>query len=175
MKIRKWTGVLLVLMLVLMAAIVTGCGGGETDKQPAVDVANMPIAEYAEYLVNEAVGEDTNNDKKSFIQATGDAEQLTIEINASDNFSANMQKRSTLLKSVDVFKQAFTERADINSLWLVWYLDLVDQKGNESTGAVMRIMVTKENAGTINWDNLIIDNLPRIADKYWEHPLYRRE
>jgi len=143
-------------------------------KEGVVGVAEMDIKDYAAYLVKEVAGKNTNNGKETFVASSGTADYLAIDINASDNLTPGLQKTSMLVDSIDVFKKAFAERPDINSLKLVWYLDLVDQKGNESTGVVMRVRVTRGNATTINWDNVLMDNLPKIADEYWEHPLYSK-
>ena len=159
------------MILVVVALTVAACAD-----EPAVtevDTAAMDAKEYAAYLVKETVGEKTNQDKERLRAVVGDA-NLAIALNANSNLSASLQKTATLGDSAEIFEKAFAERADLESLRLAWYIELVDQKGNTSEGEVIQITFTRENASTINWDNVLTSNIPKIADKYWEHALYSR-
>jgi hypothetical protein len=169
--------VLVVILLALFVIVFVSCGG--EDEEPAAtksaaEVSSMDIKEYAAYVVKEAVGEKTNNDVPVFKQAIDVGSYLTIDMNTSDNLTTDLYKIGLLSDSIDIYKKAFADRPDLNGLKLVWYSTLIDMKGNESEGSVMWILVTKENAATINWDNVLGDNLPEIADEYWEHDLFSR-
>jgi len=148
-----------------------------SDNEPAVNqtqIASMEITEYAKYLVNSALGDKTNVEKPIFRSAINTSEYLVIDMNANDNLSNSLTKTGILADSIDVYTQAFKDRPDLQGLKLVWYLDLVDVKGNTSEGSVLYILIRKENAATINWDNMLTDNIPKVADDYWEHPLFSK-
>ncbi len=61
----------------------------------------------------------------------------------------------------------------VNEITMNAHLVLVDKYGGESTDKVMAIRMSKGTWEKINWDNFLIDNLPSVADTYWEHPAIR--
>lgn len=160
--------------LVIVVVIIAIIDPSSEPTSAPVDVSSLTMEDYAKYLVNDTLGEKTNTQKIAFISASGDNANIAININASENLTTSLQRTGILADSIDVYKKAFAERPGLNSLKLNWYLDLVDQKGNESSGVVVRLMVTRKNAESINWDNVITDNIPKIVDEYWEHPLFSR-
>ena len=168
---KRWWAWLAVVIIII--AIATS-GEDSAPTSSTVDVKAMPLNDYAQYLVKETVGEKTNNNELVFIQATGTNGFLTIEMNTSDNLTTNLYRTSLLGDSIEMYKKAYTDRPDLKALKLDWFTTLVDQKGNESEGSVMWIVIKKENAATINWDNVLADNLPKIADGYWQHPLFSK-
>lgn len=172
--------VLIVFFAIIVIAFAScgGCGGGGSDKEeeektPAlteVEISSMDMEEYARYLAD-TLGA-ASSDKERLRDFANENGHLFLYMNASENFTSKLIRIGTLDKSARLFKKAFLERGDIESLELIWYLDLVDQKGNEKEGPVIQITLTKENAATINWENFLSDNLPAVADEYWEHPLF---
>lgn len=171
----------LILMIIVIAIIdpsseeTAQTGNKQVDKVGQADLKKMDPEEYAKYLVSSTLKKETNNDKERFVKALKTTNNyLMIGINADDNLTTNLMKTSMLLDSKELYEKAFKERPDFDGLRLVWYADLVDIKGNESVGSVMNITITKENASTSNWDNVIADNLPKIADEYWEHSLFSK-
>jgi hypothetical protein len=48
---------------------------------------------------------------------------------------------------------------------------LTDIKGKSRVAPVIGITFTRDNAKTINWPAIDIDNIPKIADGYWESPV----
>jgi hypothetical protein len=47
-------------------------------------------------------------------------------------------------------------------------------RGNQYHAPVLRIEFTRRNADTINWENVLEKNLPRIADSFWQDPSFDR-
>jgi hypothetical protein len=48
--------------------------------------------------------------------------------------------------------------------------ELVDVRGNKSREVVMAAGFTRTNAGMIRWEDVLDDNLPKVADEWWVHP-----
>lgn len=46
----------------------------------------------------------------------------------------------------------------------------MDQYGNEKKDNVMKITLNRETLDKINYDNFLHNNLPKVANQYWEHP-----
>lgn len=45
-----------------------------------------------------------------------------------------------------------------------------DIRGNRITARAFLISFSRENARSINWNDVLNDDLPLIADEYWQHP-----
>jgi len=142
------------------------------NKNHKVNPTDMTIDEYTTYLVNNTIGKTTNMGNTTLIKHTysKNDNELFLELYANENFSSNMTRRGIIMDSKDIFKKFFNDRKDVRSLVLGWYLTLVDQRGNEKLSRVLLIDMTKSNANTINWSNVITDNIPVIANHYWVHP-----
>ncbi|NLB52098.1 MAG: hypothetical protein GX808_04075 [Syntrophomonadaceae bacterium] len=170
----------MIAMLFVIVAIISSCLGGKSSDKPDEAVAplqlsEMTIEEYAPYLIKETIGEKSNTDKTSLITVTvDDPGMITLDLNASENFTKNTTRQSMLIKSPEIFGMAFADRSELNSITINWYLDLVDLRGNEKVGKVMTITFDRENAETINWENINPENIPLVADQYWEHSLFSK-
>jgi hypothetical protein len=62
----------------------------------------------------------------------------------------------------------------VNKLDVVFSTELIDLKGNTSTDEIVTYALTRDNAATIKWENILKSNLRKIADKYWESPVVAR-
>lgn len=45
-----------------------------------------------------------------------------------------------------------------------------DRRGNRSQQDAVRVVFTRKNAATIRWENMLRDDVKRVADRYWVHP-----
>ncbi len=138
-------------------------------------VEEDPIT-IVENVIEEAIGETTNHSdealKKTIRNAYIEDNQLYLELTANDNLSTNYIKLGILIDSKDIFQSIFTQNKDISAVNISWYFPMVDVKGNTSIDQVVFIEYTKENANTVNWDNILTDNVAVAADNYWEHPAF---
>lgn len=144
-------------------------------KAPEVTAPPTDLKEYISWLVNGVAGEKSNFDNAARIRSVDiDTKSTFIEIMADDNFSTGLIKTDILSTSTKIFKKFFVDRTDVPKLYLSWCLPLQDAKGNESISPVLTISLTKENAGTFNWDKFEYSNLPKTADSYFEHAIFRK-
>lgn len=144
-------------------------------KAPEAATPPTDLKEYITWLINGVAGEKSNFDNAARIRSVDiDTKSTFIEIMGDDNFSTGLIKTNILSTSTKIFKKFFVERTDVPKLYLSWCLPLQDAKGNESIAPVLTISLTKENAGTFNWDKFEYSNLPKTADSYFEHPLFRK-
>lgn len=179
-KVLKWIGIIFAISIVI--GIINSGDSKKTNqvvpapnmvqkKEPVAKV-NVPKELTTKEFIEKAVNDSTGKPNREVTRIRGilDAEGVWfIKLNADDNFSANIIKRGILNNSKRIFKQVFT-RNGINKVTLRWYFPLSDIKGNSQDILVLTITMTKENASTVNWDSVLTDNLPKIADKYIEHP-----
>lgn len=45
-----------------------------------------------------------------------------------------------------------------------------DLRGNSSEQEALRMTFSRANAASVRWDKVNPENLPKIADQYWQHP-----
>lgn len=133
------------------------------------EINKLSTTDYAKYLVQETIGDKTNDDKPVLRKVFDTKTYLLIDLNAGNDDSFYGLKSSILNDSAKIYKKAFTERPDLQGLKLVWYADRVDIRGNSTEGVVLYFLFTKDNAKSVNWDNVEVNNLPYIADEYKEN------
>ena len=73
-------------------------------------------------------------------------------------------------KIVEILKQL--KEHNINYSYLVYEAssDFTDQYGNENKSTLMTVLISKEEADKINYDNFQTENLKSISDEYYVHP-----
>jgi cytoskeletal protein RodZ len=148
-----------------------------TKPAPTTPPATQTKADYLRQVVTAELGQKTNTGDKPKIRnvenSGGDAYWL-VTLNGNENLTNDMTKKGMWLETKDVWKRVFTERKDIDELIIRWYFPLVDAKGNTADARVMELVMTKKNAADVNWDNVLLENVPVIADDYWESPVFNR-
>lgn len=119
------------------------------------------------------VGVETNHSEEEFknpiIEVGIEGEAFNIILIGNDNLSTDYIKRKMLIDSCELFEKAFAELPEINSTYIDWHFPLVDTYGNVELNSVMTIKITRETEDKINWENFMTDNLPDVADFYWQH------
>lgn len=108
--------------------------------------------------VNDNLGTEDPNDKIVL---------LTAE--AKENVSANYTKKGMWIATISILKDLKNEK-NISEIAFFYTYPLVDQYGNEKKDNVMKITFNRETLDKINYDNFLHNNLPKVANQYWEHP-----
>ncbi|PFP97717.1 hypothetical protein COK06_13060 [Bacillus cereus] len=73
------------------------------------------------------------------------------------------------MDTISILKDIKDEK-EISEITFFYKYPLVDAYGNEKKDNVMKLQFNRETLDKINYDNLLHDNLPKIANQYWEHP-----
>ncbi|MCC2351993.1 hypothetical protein [Bacillus pacificus] len=108
--------------------------------------------------VNDNLGTEDPNDKI-----------VLITTEAKENISANYTKKGMWIDTISILKDLKDEN-NISEIAFFYKYPLVDQYGNEKKDNVMKITLNRETLDKINYDNFLHDNLPKVANQYWEHP-----
>ena len=134
----------------------------------------MTIEERVTTTINDTVDQETNNDMSRVesinISDDSDAEGMkvaNIELNGDDNLTVNLTKVGMLSKSADLFEVLFSEYDSFNKIVLTWNLPLVDVKGNETNGMVLKIGLQRDHG--INWEQFDYNNFEHVAVIYFLH------
>ena len=101
------------------------------------------------------------------------AEDRTLEIHfpVNDNLTENMILRGAQMDVLAIAQALHAVHPDWQ-LVIAGTFPLVDVYGNTSAGQVLLVTLSPATLDRINWSNLITDNLPLIADTYWQHPTF---
>jgi len=146
----------------------------------------LPIREQAPEKIIEGkfiqiLGQKTNMGEQRMRQVeiytydyVNNYQNVDIEYMADENFTTNMTKKSMWIGAMEVLeKLPAVLSAQVMKITLNPHFKLIDRYGNESIDRVMTIRVTRETWEKVNWDNFRMDNIPNIAETYWEHPAFQ--
>lgn len=143
----------------------------ETDEERITKIIHKTIGKkplgfdeerIVDITINENLGTDDPDDKI-----------VLLKLMADDGWTKNSMKSQLLMNYAKVAEKIFDDE-NVSELAVFWEFPLVDVYGNSENGVIVKIMLTKETADSINWSNFNSDNLPIIADDYFEHPTMSR-
>lgn len=103
------------------------------------------------------------------------SEQLLIKYNL-DKISANagslagsrfLEFAKTVRALVPVL---FAKFKQFDALEIEAFRGMTDIRGHTSLQPYYRVGLTRTNSESINWPHIHLENVPAIADSFWEHP-----
>ena len=123
----------------------------------------------------EVLGDKANTDEDRvddiiFTKLEGES-LVTYKLNADENLTVNYTKKSILISTKDLLEE-LSDRDYRGHVNVMWSLPLTDQYGNESNYKVMSLDFKAGELSKINYEKFKPENLPNIADKYFEHPSF---
>lgn len=131
------------------------------------------LEEYVESIVDEVVGLEVGDEERIVALEIEDAEQggkfVYLNMIGDESLTLNTTKSGLWMDSLEIFEPIF-ERDEVSEVSVMWQLELTDQYGNSEYDMVMSTTFTKETAEKVNWENVLYENVPNIADSYYEHP-----
>ncbi|WP_085521469.1 hypothetical protein [Tuberibacillus sp. Marseille-P3662] len=159
--------------------IVWGIAGGAFALLILVSVIvsiGKPLTEpdnKIEAIVNDEIGKKAEDEKPTYRKHEKQDGMTTIFLNGEYGWDDKGTRLGMIDDTKKLIPKIFDE-IDNNKIKIVWYLLLQDQKGNESDNQVIRMMFTRKNSKSINWDNVLNEDIPKVADSYWEHPAMQK-
>lgn len=96
-----------------------------------------------------------HNGKKVFVS----------EIKAKENLTLNLTRKACLLYSKELFKK-MNDVPEFGGGTIIWKGDSQDVYGNQGTMDLMEIKIDYPTFEKINWENILLKNLPTIADEF---------
>ena len=95
--------------------------------------------------------------------------RIEMRIALNDNLTVDMVRRSgyrdVLEVSEGLYKAGFTE----HEFYFFGSLPLVDVYGNSSEETVLKASLSPDTLARINWEQVLIEDFPRIADSFDLH------
>jgi len=120
----------------------------------AIDKAH---AEKEDVKIVDTASEESPNEKRVEIYLAG-----------SENLTTNMTKKGMWMDA-NAILEALQPREDIAEIIITFSLPLIDAYGNPFEDTVMVITMSKETLDKINFERFVWENLPDIADEYFQH------
>ena len=159
-KMRKIAGVMLGLVAILFVVVMM------IPEPESVPDYSGPLDEAA---VKKLL---PRNERDAEISGSLSGGDIVVTRELSENLTPAMMLSGGRMDSIEIFKNFF-EDPRIEKVLVVSNLEFVDTFGQTSSGAGCWYSVTRETADKVNWDNLPLENLDKIADAYFINPALR--
>src|SRR5699024_8053055 len=122
----------------------------EATRKIGIEESITDIVGETNNLGNESISKIDINDNYGTEE---DGDKLVIaNINASENITNDATKKAILIDSTKIFENLFNI-SNVSEVALNWDFPLVDKKGNEKLGTIIKITMDIETAKEINWEN----------------------
>ena len=183
---RWWVWAITIFLIIIIFA-----AGGDDSQKEQSKPAESPTQSTASYITTadsperkieekfiQIMGAETNMDEQRIRQIkittydyANNYQNADIEYLADENLSTNLTKRGMWVDAKEILKELPNAlEPQIMKITLNPHLKLVDVYGEESVDRVMTIRITRDTWEKISWDNFLTENVPNIAETYWEHP-----
>lgn len=148
----------------------------KADKKEKEDVAAEVEEEEDEKVnldneegIKDFVGEIIDSKRIDNVEYNKDDKELKLSLTASDNLTSNMIRGNMLMDSESILEK-LTSEGFIGTIDIEWKFNVVDKYGEEYKSRVMEVVMEEPTIDKINFDNFSRDNIPNVADDYYEHP-----
>ena len=164
--------------------MVNGRNGDEPTAKPEEEKEELPVTyetleEEVEAIIVSMLGEKTDTDKQRIVAVIHDedeeGEYLQVMLNGNDYYTVGLTRTGLLMDTKELFEALYEIESDVTYISLFWALPLVDVYGNVNDRDVVIVSMDKETAAKVKWDNFSADNIPVIANSYWQHTALDKE
>lgn len=139
------------------------------------DSEDLSDKEYLKEVIEDIVGKDSNNgyervQKASYVDNSNvdDDDVISIKLVGNDGFTDNLIRKGMWLDTEDILTELSEQGFDGDVIIMFMY-PFEDKYGDTDLQKIMSFDFDAEELGKINYDKLKRDNLPDIADDYFEH------
>ena len=112
----------------------------------------------------------------SQVKITGTAPQhpVVIRWQISENLTRGMTRDGAIIDIQEMLCAIHKSGFGYATIRFEGTFTLVDVYGRESDSVIIRADYSKRNVAKMNWDNILLENIPEIADAWYEHPDFRK-
>jgi len=161
--------------LILFVVIGAAQSNGTAKKFTAEQTMEHSIIETLknDTATDSSVAPDKKNTRKTIKTLSVMEGNLSLHI-TTNNSLTDLTKHSLLAEiltnSTNIFQEVFSH--ELKSANILWDLPLIDSFGDEHDETVLVVTLTEGKAKNINWNNLSSENLPKVADHFWQHAFF---
>lgn len=135
---------------------------------PTEPAETLPPEDEAPATLEEAVNAAAESARADVTDLAISDGVVQVSIAGKDNLSSSLIRGGMLLQGYDILK-ALQGRDDLSEIVMRWTFPLLDAYGNSFEDVVMKIDITRATLEKINFDNFAFENLPGVADEYYQH------
>ncbi|ADL13009.1 hypothetical protein [Acetohalobium arabaticum] len=161
--------ILLVLVGIYFSGVINNRKAGNTNP------AKMKLDDYIPYLIKETTGGIIDFGSDTLLSYKVNSDMLLLKLHANESYSEKKTQRKINQSSIKILKKFFIDREDIKKVVLNWYLELPDSRGERKLRKVLALVMTKEEAVTVNWNSLTAYDLSNTVAGYWIHPILKAD
>src|SRR5699024_3980714 len=139
------------------------------------DSEDLSDKEYLKEVIEDIVGKDSNNgyervQKASYVDNSNvdDDDVISIKLVGNDGFTDNLIRKGMWLDTAGILTELSEQGFDGDVIIMFMY-PFEDKYGDTDLQKILSFDFDAEELGKINYDKLKRDNLPDIADDYFEH------
>src|SRR5699024_10532303 len=147
----------------------------EEEKEESEEPGDLSDKEYLKEVIEDIVGKDSNNgyervQKASYVDNSNvdDDDVISLKIVGNDNLSDNLIRKGMWLDTADILTELH-ERGFDGDVIVMYMFPFEDKYGDSDLHKIMSFDFKADELLKINYDKLKRDNLPDIADDYFEH------
>lgn len=142
----------------------------EPTAAPVPTATPQPVATPTlEQHILAAIGDSNRQGAPAPIIEIND-EQVIVTYPANDNLTVNMMRSATQRQILAIARAVRDNTGNSRDLRVHATNQLIDAYGNASEDPIIRVNLSRATLEKINFDGIQPDNLPLIADIYWQHP-----
>jgi hypothetical protein len=186
---------LVIIAVVFIIFMIIDSGNGDNKKTPS-DLEKIfvtspnTLEREAEKIALDAFGKTVNWDSKpktilsirKYEQTSGPDKGgylIEIEYRANDNLTVGMIKGGIFMDAIDFSKKIFQKPScrEIKIYMLKPFFTLIDKYGNEKEEQVAKLVLRRDIANKINWENITNDMFEGLLieeGQLWLHPAFNK-
>jgi hypothetical protein len=180
-QLSIWLKILIVIFLLILAGVTSGiekvAQNLDSENLATTDNSNaLTTEQLIKQDVQKILG-SSNRDVEVVREITltdfEGEKWLYVSYNANDNLASSWISRGFSMDAIDIFEKIFTDYQEVGLIVIYAYFPLSDKYGNVEDVLVSTITMERATANKINWDNLLTENLPSVADGYSLHQAFK--
>jgi hypothetical protein len=144
-----------------------------TSTPEPTDTPTASAEERARQLVAATLGKG-NRKLPRLTSLAYSADEISVQWALDDNLTTEMILRGAWLDVLHMAKVLWQAGYTTQSYVFDGSFSMTDAYGASSENRVILVTLNPETTGKIVWDTFITDNLPVIADTYWQHPAFTK-
>lgn len=115
-----------------------------------------------------AIGDSNRENAPAPVLEIG--ENVVVTFPANDNLTTNLMRSATQRKMLAIAQAVRDNTGNAHNVRVEATGQLTDAYGNTSEGPIMRVNFSRAVLERINFAGIQPENLPLVADIYWQHP-----
>lgn len=133
--------------------------------------ADPPKPKTLQDVVTDVMGKD------AYVDMYTEDGTVWLTVKLLDNWSAGWMLKGAYMDTLDISEQVVKHNLlnGAKELDIAFVTSFTDSYGNSSDGTAVEITFSVDTLSKINFDTVLHENVPVIADYYFEHPAFQAE